>query len=214
MTAKVQKLNQKIHCSARGRHAACSSCAIATRWRRHTVSKNYFVPVLTLLVCLFLRHGDAAPMRSTTKKISEITRAPREVCRSGHCAQPSIHQLATAVDPATADGGAAAAAGGPGAHPALGCCRRPGRCWRPGRRRRCHSCARRCRHDAARCRCGDCTSCTSSPTGGSARAGCWNDRANTTNTTSPGRRTRPRASRRQYPARSARGRYDAFASCR
>ena len=79
-------------------------------------------------------------MRSTTKKNSEITRAPREVCRSGHCAQPSIHQLATAVDPATADGGAAAAAGGPCAHPALGCCRRPGRCWRPGRRRHCHSC--------------------------------------------------------------------------
>ena len=75
-------------------------------------------------------------MRSTTKKNSEITRAPREVCRSGHCAQPSIHQLATAVDPATADGGAAAAPGGPGAQPAPGCCRRPGRCWRPGRRRR------------------------------------------------------------------------------
>ena len=79
-------------------------------------------------------------MRSTTKGVSAITRAPREVCSSGHCAQPSIHQLATAVDPATADGGAAAAAGGPGAHPALGCCRRPGRCWRPGRSRRCHSC--------------------------------------------------------------------------
>ena len=39
--------------------ARTARCAIATRWRRHTVSKNYFVPVLTMLVCLFLRHGDA-----------------------------------------------------------------------------------------------------------------------------------------------------------
>lgn len=77
-------------------------------------------------------------MRSTTKEVSAITRAPREVCRSGHCAQPSIHQLATAVDRAA--GGAAAAACGPGAQPAPGCCRRPGRCWRPGRRRRRRSC--------------------------------------------------------------------------
>ena len=75
-------------------------------------------------------------MLSTTMEVSAITRAPREVCRSGHCAQPSIHQLATAVDPATAAGGAAAAACGPGAQPAPGCCRRPGHCWRPGRRRR------------------------------------------------------------------------------
>jgi hypothetical protein len=56
-------------------------------------------------------------MRSTAKEDSAITREPREVCRTGHCAQPSIYQLATAVDPATAAGGAAAAAtgaGGPG----------------------------------------------------------------------------------------------------
>ena len=59
-------------------------------------------------------------MRSTTKEVSAITRAPREVCRSGHCAQPSIHQLATAVDPATAAGGAAAAAAGAGGPGAVG----------------------------------------------------------------------------------------------
>ncbi len=60
----------------------------------------------------------AQGMRSTAKEVSAITRAPREVCRTGHCAQPSIYQLATAVDPAIAAGGAAAAAagaGGPGA---------------------------------------------------------------------------------------------------
>jgi hypothetical protein len=60
----------------------------------------------------------AQGMHSTEKEVLAITRAPREVCRTGHCAQPSIYQLATAVDPATAAGGAAAAAagaGGPGA---------------------------------------------------------------------------------------------------
>jgi hypothetical protein len=60
LTAKVQKLNQKVHCRARGRHAACLSRAIAMRRWRHTVSKNYFVPLLTLLVCLFLRHRGCA----------------------------------------------------------------------------------------------------------------------------------------------------------
>jgi hypothetical protein len=52
----------------------------------------------------------AQGMRSTAKEVSAITLAPREVCRTGNCAQPSIYQLATAVDPATAAGGAAAAA--------------------------------------------------------------------------------------------------------
>ena len=51
-------------------------------------------------------------MRSTAKEVSAITREPREVCRTGHCAQPSIYQLATAFDPTTAAGGAAAAAAG------------------------------------------------------------------------------------------------------
>ncbi len=60
LTAKVQKLNQKVHCRARGWHAACLSRAIAMRRRRHTVSKNYFVPLLTLLVCLFSRHRGCA----------------------------------------------------------------------------------------------------------------------------------------------------------
>jgi hypothetical protein len=41
LTPKVQKLNQKDHCRARGRHAACSSRAIATRRRRHTVKKPF-----------------------------------------------------------------------------------------------------------------------------------------------------------------------------
>jgi hypothetical protein len=41
LTPKVQELNQKVQCRARGRRAACSSRAIATRWRRHTV-KNPF----------------------------------------------------------------------------------------------------------------------------------------------------------------------------
>jgi hypothetical protein len=60
----------------------------------------------------------AQGMRSTAKEVSAVTRAPQEVCRTGHCAQPNIYELATAVDPATAAGGAAAAAagaGGPGA---------------------------------------------------------------------------------------------------
>ena len=52
----------------------------------------------------------AQGMRSTAKDVSAITRAPREVCRTGHCAQPRIYQLATAVDSATAAGGAAGAA--------------------------------------------------------------------------------------------------------
>jgi hypothetical protein len=47
-------------------------------------------------------------MRLTAKEVSAITREPREVCRTGHCAQT----LATAVDPAAAVGGAAAAAAG------------------------------------------------------------------------------------------------------
>ncbi len=51
-------------------------------------------------------------MRSTAKEVSVITQEPREVCRTGHCAQPSIYQLATAFDPTTAAGGAAAAAAG------------------------------------------------------------------------------------------------------
>ncbi len=54
----------------------------------------------------------AQGIRSTAQEVSAITRAPREVCRTGHCAQPSIYPLATAVDPATAAGGAAAAAAG------------------------------------------------------------------------------------------------------
>ncbi len=41
LTPKVQKLNQKVHCRARGRHVACSSRAIATRRRRHTVKKPF-----------------------------------------------------------------------------------------------------------------------------------------------------------------------------
>ena len=41
LTPKVQKLNQKVHCRARGRHVACSSRAIATRWPRHTVKKPF-----------------------------------------------------------------------------------------------------------------------------------------------------------------------------
>ncbi len=112
LTAKVTKLNQKVHCRARGRHAACLSRAIAMRRRRHTVSKNYFVLLLTLLVCLFLMHRGCARLQ---KSFSDH---PSGTTRGGHCAQPSIYQLATAVDPATAARGAAAAAagaGGPGA---------------------------------------------------------------------------------------------------
>jgi hypothetical protein len=41
LTPKVQKLNQKVHCRTRGRHEACSSRAIATRRRRHTVKKPF-----------------------------------------------------------------------------------------------------------------------------------------------------------------------------
>jgi hypothetical protein len=60
----------------------------------------------------------AQGIHSTAKEVSAIKRAPREVCRTGHCAQPNIYPLATAVDPTTAAGGTAAAAagaGGPGA---------------------------------------------------------------------------------------------------
>ncbi len=56
-----------------------------------------------------------ATVQKLNQKVHAITRAPREFCRTGHCAQPSIYQLATAVDPVTAAGGAAAAATGPGA---------------------------------------------------------------------------------------------------
>jgi len=62
-------------------------------------------------------------MRSTAKEVSAITRGPREACRTGHGAQPSVYQLATAFDPTTAAGGAAAAAAGaagPGAAGAAG----------------------------------------------------------------------------------------------
>jgi hypothetical protein len=41
LTPKVQKLNQKVHCRARGRHMACSSRVIATRRWRHTVRKPF-----------------------------------------------------------------------------------------------------------------------------------------------------------------------------
>jgi hypothetical protein len=71
LTAKVQKLNQKVHCRARGRHASCLSRAIAMRRRRHTVSKNYFILLLTLLVCLFLRHRGCARQQKKFQRSSE-----------------------------------------------------------------------------------------------------------------------------------------------
>ncbi len=73
LTPKVQKLNQKVHCRARGRHVACSSRAIATRRRRHTV-KNHFVPLLTLLNCLFLRHRDALDGKRSFSDHARTTR--------------------------------------------------------------------------------------------------------------------------------------------
>ena len=108
LTAKVQKLNQKVHCRARGRHVACSSRAIATRRRRHTVKKLFRSAADTVDLSVPQAQG----MRSMAKEVSAITREPREVCRTGHCAQPSIYQLATTFDPTTAAGGAAAAAAG------------------------------------------------------------------------------------------------------
>ncbi len=74
--------------------------------------------LLTLLVCLFLRHRGCARLQKKFQRSREHHERFAQLCRTGHCAQPSIYQLATAVDPATAAGGAAAAAagaGGPGA---------------------------------------------------------------------------------------------------
>ena len=59
-------------------------------------------------------------MRSTAKEVSAITREPREVCRTGHCAQPSIYQLATAAAAAGAAGSGAAGPGAAGAAAAAG----------------------------------------------------------------------------------------------
>lgn len=52
----------------------CSSRAIATRRRRHTVSKNFFVLLLMLLLCRILRHRGCA---RRLKKFQR-SRAPRE----------------------------------------------------------------------------------------------------------------------------------------
>jgi hypothetical protein len=71
LAAKVQKLNQKFHCRARGRHAACLSRTIATRRLRHTVSKNYFILLLTLLVCLFLWHRGCARLQKKFQRSRE-----------------------------------------------------------------------------------------------------------------------------------------------
>ncbi len=78
----------------------------------HCVKKPFRSATDTVGHCLSI--AQAQGMRSTAKEVSAITRAPQEVCRTGHCAQPSIYQLATSVDPATAAGGAAAAAAGAG----------------------------------------------------------------------------------------------------
>ncbi len=75
----------------------------------HCVKKLFHSATDTVGLSVPLAQG----MRSTAKEVSAITRAPREVCRTGHCAQPSIYQLATAVDPATADEGSVAAAAPP-----------------------------------------------------------------------------------------------------
>jgi hypothetical protein len=106
LTAKAQKLNQNVDYRARELHAACLPAVahcVKKLIRSATDTVGFSVP-------------QAQGMRSTAKELSAIMRAPREVCRTGHCAQPSIYQLPTAVDPATATGGAAAAAacaGGP-----------------------------------------------------------------------------------------------------
>ncbi len=81
------------------------------------VSRNRDAPAAAHCVKkLFRSATDSVPqaqgMRSTANEVSVITRAPREVCRTGYCSQPSIYQLATAVDPATTAGGTAAAAAG------------------------------------------------------------------------------------------------------
>ena len=57
----------------------------------------HFVPLLTLVVLSLPQEQGVC---STAKEVSAIKRAPREADRTGHCAQPSVHQLATAVDPA------------------------------------------------------------------------------------------------------------------
>ncbi len=56
----------------------------------------------------------------TAKEVSAIKRAPREAGRSGHCAQPSVYQLArvaTAVDPASAASSCRQVAGSPSPSP-------------------------------------------------------------------------------------------------
>jgi hypothetical protein len=130
LTPKVQKLNQKIHCRARGRHVAWSSRAITTRRRRHTV-KNHFVPLLTLLVCLFLRHRDALDGKRSFSDHARTTRGLQNwtLCTTKHL--PTRHRLrphhrrwpgGAAADAAGAAGPGAAGppAGAAGAAAAMG----------------------------------------------------------------------------------------------
>ena len=89
---------------------------------RHTVSKNYFVPLLTLLVCLFLRRRDALDCKRSFSNHVRTTRGLQNwtLCTTKHL--PTRHRLRPH-------------------HCRWGrcrCCRRrrqPGRL-RPGRRRR------------------------------------------------------------------------------
>jgi hypothetical protein len=61
--------------------------------------QKLFCSLLTLLV---LSVPQEQGMCSTAKEVSVTKRAQREAGRTGHCAQPSVYQLATAVDPASA----------------------------------------------------------------------------------------------------------------
>ncbi len=109
------------HLDSKGSEAESESSLQSVRTaRRVLVSRDRDAPAAAHCVKKLFRSAtgtvglsvpQAQGMRSTAKEVSAITRIPREVCRTGHCAQPSIYQLATAVDPATAvaNGGAAAA---------------------------------------------------------------------------------------------------------
>jgi hypothetical protein len=78
-----------------GNHAVtCSITQILLR----NVNKFHFVPLLTLLD---LSVPQKQGIWMSTKEVSAIERASREACRTGHCAQPSVYRLATAVDPAS-----------------------------------------------------------------------------------------------------------------
>ncbi len=85
LTPKIQKLNQKVHCRAEdGTWRA--SLARSRRAGGGTLSKNHFVPLLTLLVCLFLRHRDVLDGKRSFSDHARTTRGLQNwtLCTTKH----------------------------------------------------------------------------------------------------------------------------------